>query len=139
MCLILGIRKDTIYLMKKFSLKISFLIFALLSAIPNKALAEVIPGYNLVFKGFDSMFGVTCNNYDCWISEAWKWTLAIIIPLSVVVVIIAGIVYMTSAGDPNRIAFAKKLLLGVASGLGLLILARVFLATIFGPGVGWNV
>lgn len=81
---------------------------------------------------FKSMFcsGGTCANYDAWINGLWNWGLMIIIPLSVLMVAAAGVIYTTSAGNPDRIGIAKKMLFGVLSGVGLLILSKILLTVI---------
>jgi hypothetical protein len=81
---------------------------------------------------FKSMFcaGGTCADYDAWINGLWSWGLTIIIPLSVLVIAAAGVIYTTSSGNPDRISMAKKLIFGVFSGIGLLILSRILLTVI---------
>lgn len=91
---------------------------------------------------FVSMFncpGGTCDTYDEWIQVVWAWALAIAIPLSVLIVSAAGVIWMTSEGNPERITLAKRLITGVLSGLGLLILARIVFVNIIGINSGsWN-
>jgi preprotein translocase subunit Sec61beta len=50
----------------------------------------------------------------------------------------AGIIYMVSGGDPTRVKLAKKIVVGVASGVGLIILARVIF-NVLGVMPAWNV
>lgn len=96
---------------------------------------------------FDSYLGGKCKNsagqvttYECWISAVWNWAMIIIVPIAALVLAAAGVVYNTSGGNPDRIALAKKLMLGVASGLGLLVISKILLLTIIGTGSGsWNV
>lgn len=46
---------------------------------------------------------------------------------------------MTSAGNPDRVSTAKKIITGVVSGLLLLIFARVFIVNILGlDSKFWN-
>jgi hypothetical protein len=88
---------------------------------------------------FDSLiFGGTCSNYECWIGKVWDWSMTIMIPLSVLVLSVAGILYMLSEGDSNKVALAKRLVIGVVSGVSLLILAK-FILIIIGTGDSWNV
>lgn len=91
---------------------------------------------------FTTMFGGSCSTYGCWISKVWDWATAIIIPLAVIVIVAAGIIYMTSGGNPDRIGLAKKMILGALSGVALLLLARIFLVNfLFGTEnkIWWNV
>ncbi len=94
---------------------------------------------------FKSVISGRCvSSYEQWIAEVWGWAMMIIVPLSVLILSAAGVLYMTSEGDSNRIGLAKKLIIGVVSGVGLLVLARLLLVIIlgedFGGGSGiWNV
>lgn len=91
---------------------------------------------------FTSMFGKKCSTYECWIELVWNWATAIIVPLAVIVIVAAGIIYMTSGGNPDRIGLAKKMIFGALSGVALLLLARVFLVNfLFGTEnkIWWNV
>ncbi len=91
---------------------------------------------------FVSMFNCTggvCDTYEDWIQVVWAWALTIAIPLSVLILSAAGVIWMTSEGNPERITLAKRLITGVLSGLGLLILARIVLVNIIGIDSGsWN-
>jgi len=87
---------------------------------------------------FETMFGGTCSDYNCWIRKVWTWATAILIPLSILVLTAAGVVYMTSGGNPDRVGLAKKMIVGAVSGVGLIVLSRVLL-TVLGVGGAWNV
>lgn len=92
--------------------------------VPSSALAAAPcpPGQ------FRSVFGDECiGRYEDWIGQVWDWALIIMIPLSVLILSAAGVLYMVSEGDSNRIGLAKKLIIGVFSGVGLLVLARLLL------------
>lgn len=97
---------------------------------------------NNEFKSF--ITGNCLSSYEDWLSEVWGWAMMIIVPLSVLILSAAGVLYMTSEGDSNRIGLAKKLIVGVVSGVGLLVLARLLLIIILGEDFGggggiWNV
>lgn len=79
---------------------------------------------------FDTVLGVTCTTYECWIQALWGWAMILMIPLSVLILSAAGVIYMISEGDSTRIGFAKKLIIGVFSGVGLLILARLLMTVV---------
>lgn len=108
--------------MKKLSLYILSLVL-----FPSTAIAA--PTSSTPFK---SMFcaGGTCADYNAWINGLWNWGLTIIIPLSVLMLAAAGVIYTTSAGNPDRVGIAKKMLFGVLSGIGLLILSKLLLSVI---------
>lgn len=82
---------------------------------------------------FKSAISGNCvGSYQEWLSEVWGWVLGILIGLSTLVLSAAAVVYMTSGGNPDRIKLAKKLTWGVASGIILIILARVVLVNFIG-------
>lgn len=90
--------------------------------------------FSQVFADFDSrLFGGRYDSYEAWFRVVWNWAMVIMIPISVVVLSVAGILYMTSEGDSNRVALAKRLVVGVLSGVGLLVLARLIMTVV---GVG---
>lgn len=81
--------------------------------------------------GFESVISGDCiSTYPEWITELWGWAMIIMIPISVLILSAAGVIYMVSEGDSNRIGLAKKLIIGVFSGVGLLVLARLLLTVI---------
>lgn len=110
--------------MRKLLSKINFLRALLFTIVimPSTALAA----------SFTSMFGGTCSDYACWIDKVWAWALTAMIPLSVLVTAVAGVIYMTSAGNPDRVSLAKKMIIGVLSGLGLIVLSRILLTFVIG-------
>lgn len=94
-----------------------------------------------LFFAFDTMFSnEKCEDYKCWITLVWSWATMIMLPLSIIMLIGAGALYATSAGNPDRISLAKKIIIGVLSGLVLIVLARVLLINFVGlSGSQWNV
>lgn len=93
-----------------------------------------------LFFDFDTMFGGTCPDYGCWITKVWAWATMIMLPLSIIMLIAAGALYATSSGNPDRISLAKKIIIGVLSGLVLIVLARVLLINFVGlESTQWNV
>lgn len=86
--------------------------------------------------GFRTIFSPDCiYGYAGFMKVLWDWALLIVIPISVLILSAAGVLYMISEGDSNRIGLAKKLIIGVASGVGLLVLARLLLNIIGVEGV----
>ncbi len=88
---------------------------------------------------FETVFGKSCDSYTCWINEVWNWAMMIIVPLSVLILSAAGVIYMTSEGDSNRVSIAKKMIMGVFSGVGLLILTKLILTVIGVEDQSWNI
>lgn len=99
----------------------------------------VLPSSALAATPFNSVFGGACDTYTCWIQKVWTWSMGVLIPLSVLILTAAGVIYMTSEGDSSRIGIAKKMIIGVLSGVGVLILGRLLLLVILGdaPSGGW--
>lgn len=76
---------------------------------------------------FESMFcdGGQCNSYQDWINGVQAWLYRISIPLAVLMISTAGAIWITSSGDPSKIALAKKIIISTLSGLGILLLASI--------------
>lgn len=90
------------------------------------------PTWKTVFSGEE------CSDYNCWVGKVWNWAMVIMIPLSVLIFTAAGVIYTISEGDSKRIELAKRMITGVVSGIGLLVLSRVLLLFIFGEeGSQW--
>lgn len=47
----------------------------------------------------------------------------------------AGVIYMTSSGNPDRIKTSKKLIMGALTGVAVIVLGRFFLKYVI--GVPW--
>lgn len=68
---------------------------------------------------------------------SWIFTAAIV--LSIVIVLMAAFKYMTAAGDPEKLKTAHKMLMYVAVGVAVAILARtipILVGSFFGQGPG---
>lgn len=72
---------------------------------------------------------------ECWTGKVYSWSRGAILLLSTSVMIGAGIIYMTSTGDPKRIAMAKKYALGALTGVAVMVLGNFFLTKVI--GVSW--
>lgn len=59
-----------------------------------------------------------------------KLTLYIIIPLGILMIVVGGAMFSTSAGDPGRIATSKKILTATIIGLVIIFLAWVIVNTV---------
>jgi len=71
----------------------------------------------------------------CFTKEVFSFAQIAIIVLAVGAIVIAGIVYMTSAGNPKQIEMAKKLIMGALTGVAVMVLGRLFLTQVI--GVEW--
>ncbi len=71
----------------------------------------------------------------CWIASVFSWSQMAILLLSTVVIVLAGIIYMTSAGNERQITLAKKLILGALTGVTVIVLGKFFLTVVI--GVPW--
>jgi len=83
---------------------------------------------NLFHKYLDSN-----STLKSWTNIVFNWSLGIIGTIAVVLVSIAGIMYMTSAGNPDQIAKAKKLMLQALTGVAVIVLAKFFLTLLGTP------
>jgi hypothetical protein len=91
-------------------------------------------------QSFYTMFGGSCSTYQCWINKVWLWATAIMVPISIIMLVIAGVLWSTSAGNPDKITLSKKIIIGVISGIALIVLARVFMLNFIGINPDqWNI
>lgn len=83
-----------------------------------------------------TLFGKTCNNkpspIECWIKQIFDWSRVTMYSVALIAIIFGGIVYMTSAGNPQSMARAKKIILGAFTGIAIIILADFFLTYVLG-------
>jgi hypothetical protein len=89
-------------------------------------------------KVYFCLFNLTCpknNALPCWVAYSYNFAQGAVLLLAVGAFIAAGIIYMLSAGDPKRIAMAKRLITGALSGIAVIILGRFFLTRVI--GVPW--
>jgi hypothetical protein len=84
---------------------------------------------------FDSMFGMTCGDLNCWIQGTWSWIAGLLITVSTIMLMVAGYIYMVSGGDPQRVTKAKQIIVGVFSGLFILLVSYFFFTQILGVPV----
>ena len=97
----------------------SFIFFSLISASSCLAMTNYhLPGWNESW-GFES-----------YISALYKLGLGTAGVLAMIVLIIAGIKYMTAAGSTEREKDAKNKIINVLFGLGIILLAYLILYTI---------
>lgn len=66
--------------------------------------------------------GTALQTFLCTVVLSWLFTAAII--FSIIMALVAGYRYMTSAGDPAKVTLANNTLIYVAIGVAVAILAR---------------
>ncbi|MDD5693669.1 MAG: hypothetical protein PHU86_04335 [Patescibacteria group bacterium] len=71
----------------------------------------------------------------CFVARVWAFSQTAILVLAVAGFVIAGIIYMTSAGNPKQIEMTKKIIIGALSAIAVMILGRFFLTNVV--GVPW--
>ena len=70
------------------------------------------------------------NNVADYINRMLPTVYGVLGSLSLLMLIYAGYVYMTSQGSPERITLAKDLIIGVITGIALIFLMGLLLRTI---------
>jgi len=91
----------------------------------------------IIFKLFPGYSCPASEALTCWVSKVFIWSQGGILVLATAVIIIAGIIYMTSAGNPKQIALSKRLILGALSGVAVMVLGRFFLTVVIGIQLPW--
>ncbi len=97
------------------------------------------PKLSVLIPGLDAFTQVKCDdlNTDCsipwlgqYIAGLQRYALGVVSIIGVIVLMIAGIMWLTSAGNPSRIQEAQKLIKGGLLGIGLAFGAYLILYTI---------
>ena len=63
--------------------------------------------------------------FEAAIKRVTTWAAAIAVPLTTLMVLIAGLLYMTAGGDPEKIKRAHKALTWAAVGFGVVLFSTV--------------
>lgn len=71
----------------------------------------------------------------CWTSKVYGWSQSALLVAAVGAFVIAGIMYMTSGGNPQMIGKSKKIIIGALSGIAVIVLGKFFLTKVI--GVPW--
>lgn len=77
----------------------------------------------------ETAFG-TVNNVGAYLDKILTWAMSILGGLAVLVIIYAGIIYISSQGQPEKIKLAHQLVTGVIVGVLLLFLIGALVAYI---------
>lgn len=67
-----------------------------------------------------------------YITAIYKWVLMIGVPLGTLMLIYAGILYMTSQGNQDSIKTAKDIIISTLVGFALIILSGIILQNVVG-------
>lgn len=106
------------------------IVFVGLFCIASSALAVTIPdylGYGNDPNGFALLLGKIANGVGVLIAS-----------LGTIMIIVAGILYLTSAGSPERTGVAKKALIYAIVGIAIGISAQAIVAIVLGIIKKWN-
>lgn len=103
----------------------------------NNAPKFVIPDFQVEIPGLKKLSEVKCENGECkiyWIAEytagVYKYGLTIVGIIAVLFLMAAGLLWIVSGGDSNKISQAKKMILGSITGLFLMVGLNMILAFI---------
>lgn len=77
----------------------------------------------------------TTQVLSCFTAAVFSFAQMAIIVLAVGAIVIAGLIYMTSAGNPKQIEMSKKLIFGALTAVAVMVLGRLFLTKVI--GVAW--
>jgi hypothetical protein len=72
------------------------------------------------------------GNLKQWSCAVLSWSKIAILVIGTAMFLFAGVIYMTSAGNLNRISYAKKLITGAVSAILVLYLGLWFLKIVMG-------
>lgn len=61
------------------------------------------------------------------VAGLYNWSIGAGVTIAIIVLMYAGYLMITSAGDPQKVGFAKEIIVGSLSGLALLAAARLIL------------
>lgn len=95
----------------------------------------LIPYLVLIFSLFfpysalavETEFGPGINNVEEYISAILGKILPLLAGVSLLMIIYAGFLYITSQGNPDRVNLAKDIITGVVTGILLLFLMKILL------------
>ncbi len=68
----------------------------------------------------------------CYTNRVFSFTQVAVLLLAVAAFVVAGIIYMTSGGNPKRVESAKKIMIGALSAVAVVILGKFFLTNVIG-------
>ncbi|MCX6797817.1 MAG: pilin [Candidatus Falkowbacteria bacterium] len=131
---------------KLLNLLLAFLIVAptiilSFSAATNYALAQVdkplyfqpeisVPGSNFQANATTTMTERSTTYIGQYISAFYNYAMGIVGIVAVIVLMIGGVIWLTSGGNPNKVGQAKDLIVGSITGVALLLGSWILLNTV---------
>lgn len=106
----------------------SWTAFSVLASTPM----TVIAAGDVRFRLFPDLKCSAETALTCWVGKVFQFSQTAILLLATAVIVMAGVIYMTSAGNPKSIEMSKKLILGALSGVAVIVLGRFFLVSVVG-------
>ena len=104
-----------------------------ITSLLERSLWPVLATYWLLFVGLPaqvlaaSTFDPEGKGIQTYVANFYNWSIGAGVGLSILMLIFAGYTMITSAGIPERIGFAKEIIVGSLTGLALLIGAKLIL------------
>lgn len=87
------------------------------------------PGSSVKYQ-FDIPNPIKANDFISLITEISKWITAIAIPIAVIAIVYAGILWLTAGAYPKNVEEAKRVLKYALIGLAIIIIGRGFITLI---------
>lgn len=75
--------------------------------------------------------GGSYSNFESYVSDIYSFAQYVGVALAIMMIVYAGILYTTSAGDSNKLNTAKEIAIGALIGLAMLFMLN-FLARLLG-------
>ncbi|MDO8492056.1 MAG: hypothetical protein Q7S34_00225 [bacterium] len=105
-------------------------IFERISKIGFSIMFFVVPVFFAYAVDIENPLGPGNTTFEAVISRIADFAVLIATPIAVIVILYAGVLFMTSAGDVEKVKKAKRALLWALVGLGIVLIGRGFIAII---------
>lgn len=90
------------------------------------------PSSSSGFRLFSDLSCPEATALTCYTKRVFEFTKVAVLLLSIAAFVVAGIIYMTSAGSPKQVEMAKKIIIGALSAVAVVILGQFFLTNVVG-------
>lgn len=88
-------------------------------------------GYSVILaQGVTLENPIGANDFETLVSNIAVWVRRISIPIAVIFIVFAGIKFITSQGNPEKIIAAKRMLLWTVVGLAIIFIGGGFISLI---------
>lgn len=87
------------------------------------------------FRLFPDLSCTDTTALNCYVARVWGFSQMAVLLLAVAAFVVAGVIYMTSSGNPKQIEMAKKIIIGALSAVAVMVLGKFFLTNVV--GVTW--